>query len=164
LEEVPAEMQHCDESPALASLEPLIGEWSVQAVFPGAPPSDVRGRTVFEWWADRSLLVQRWQVPHPEAPDGIAIIRFDERRGALLQHYFDARGIARVYEMSLTGGTWKLSRTEADVSPLEFSQRFTGTLDADGNTIAGRWEISRDGSRWEHDFDLLYTRISAEQA
>jgi hypothetical protein len=22
----------------------------------------------------------------------------------------------------------------------------------------GRWEISRDGATWEHDFDLTYTR------
>jgi len=28
---------------SLDRLEPLLGEWSLEAVFPGAPPSDVRG-------------------------------------------------------------------------------------------------------------------------
>ena len=58
-----------------------------------------------------------------------------------LQHYFDSRGVARVYKMSVEEGVWKLWRDEPDFSPLDFSQRFTGTFSADGTTIAGRWEI-----------------------
>jgi hypothetical protein len=53
----------------------------------------------------------------------------------------------------------RLSRTKADFSPLDFSQRFTGTFDDDGRRIRGRWEICRDGSTWEHDFDLVYRRV-----
>jgi hypothetical protein len=30
-------------------LDVLIGEWSMEARFPDAPPSDLRGRVVFEW-------------------------------------------------------------------------------------------------------------------
>jgi hypothetical protein len=71
-------MQHRGGSPAGVSLDPFIGEWSMQAVFPGVLPSGSRGLTGFEWVADPALLVQRWEVPHPDAPDGIAIIRFDE--------------------------------------------------------------------------------------
>jgi hypothetical protein len=157
-------MKQRDERPAGVSLEPFIGEWSMQAVFPGAGPSGPQGLTVFEWAADGALLVQRWEVPHPDAPDGIAIIRFDERRGIHLQHYFDSRGVARVYEMSFTGGVWRLLRTTADLSPLEFSQRFTGTFGGDGNTIEGRWEIARAGAAWEHDFGLVYTRLNTRPA
>lgn len=155
-------MQHRGGSPAGVSLDPFIGEWSMQAVFPGVLPSGSRGLTGFEWVADPALLVQRWEVPHPDAPDRIAIIRFDETRGTYMQHYFDSRGVARVYEMTFSGGLWTLSRTTADLSPLEFSQRFTGAFGADGNTITGRWEISQDGSHWEHDFDLVYTRLGVE--
>jgi hypothetical protein len=54
---------------------------------------------------------------------------------------------------------WELSRTSPDFSPLDFSQRFTGRVGDDGNTIQGRWETSDDGSRWEHDFDLTYTKV-----
>ena len=77
-------------------LEPLIGEWSLEAIFPGAPPSDLRGRVAFEWMTGGRFVVERWEIPVPEAPDGIAIIGFDEGRQTLLQHYFDSRGVARV--------------------------------------------------------------------
>jgi hypothetical protein len=60
--------------------------------------------------------------------------------------------------MSIEDGVWKLWRDEPDFSPLDFSQRFTGTFSADGETISGRWEICHDGETWEHDFDLTYTR------
>jgi hypothetical protein len=145
-------------------LGPLIGRWSMQASFPGAPASDLRGLTVFEWVAGETLLLQRWDVPHPDAPDGVAIIGFDAGTGTYRQHYFDSRGVARVYEMSFTSDVWKLTRTAPDLSPLDFSQRFTGTFSADHNTIEGEWETSEDGSRWQHDFDLTYTRLTGSQA
>jgi len=144
-----------------AALEPLgafVGAWSMEALFPQAPPTGIRGRTVFEWMPGERFLLQRWDVPHPDAPDGIAIIGFDEGQGSYVQHYFDSRGVARLYEMSFDDGVWKLWRTSADFSPLDFSQRFTGTFSGDGARIDGRWESSPDGTNWEHDFDLTYTK------
>jgi hypothetical protein len=143
----------------MAALEPLVGQWSVEALFPGAPPTDLRGRTVFEWMTGGTFLLQRWEVPIDEAPDGLAVIGLDQTESAYLQHYFDSRGVARVYAMSFDDGVWKLSRTTADFSSLEFSQRFTGTIRDDGRTIRSRWELAYDGSTWEHDFDLVYTRV-----
>jgi hypothetical protein len=29
-----------------------------------------------------------------------------------------------------------------------------------GQTITARWEKSFDGSTWEHDFDVTYTKLS----
>ena len=75
-----------------------------------------------------------------------------------MQHYFDSRGVARVYHMGFGDGVWKLWRDSADFSPLDFSQRFIGTFSNDGTTIKGRREICHDGSTWEHDFDLTYTK------
>jgi hypothetical protein len=138
-------------------LEPLIGEWSIQAKLPGAPEGDIGARMVFEWMPGETFLVQRWQIPVPEAPDGLAVIGFHEDR--FLQHYFDSRGVARVYEMSFEDGTWRLWRDKPDFSPLDFSQRYTGTVSEDGNTIGGAWEICHDGKTWEHDFELIYARI-----
>ncbi|MGI8505289.1 MAG: hypothetical protein ACR2MK_00530 [Solirubrobacteraceae bacterium] len=82
----------------------------------------------------------------------------DTGQDKYLQHYFDSRGVARIYETSFKGAVWTLARTAPDLSPLDFAQRFTGTFSAERSTIEGRWEISNDGSRWEHDFDLTYTR------
>jgi hypothetical protein len=152
-------MEQHAENPAMRRLAAFIGEWSLEADFPNAPPTDLRGRTVFEWMPGEQFLVQRWDVPSPVAPDGIAIIGFDSGRDTYLQHYFDSRGVARVYEMSFSDGVWKLRRESADFSPLDFSQRFTGTFSDDGRTIAGRWELSNDGASWEHDFNLTYTKV-----
>ena len=143
----------------LERLEALIGEWSMEVTMPGAPPGDIGARVSFEWMPGRQFVLERWQVPVPEAPDGLAILAFHEGRGSFLQHYFDSRGVARVYEMSLDDGVWKLWRDTEDFSPLDFSQRYTGRFSDDGRTIEGSWEIAHDGSTWEHDFDLTYRKV-----
>ena len=73
----------------------------------------------------------------------------------MLQHYFDSRGIARIYQMTFADKVWTLQRI---AGAPDFSQRFTGTF-GDDDTIVGRWESSRDGSNWDPDFDLTYTRV-----
>jgi hypothetical protein len=144
---------------SLEALKPLVGEWRMAVSFKDMPPTDAGAQVVFEWLPGEQFLIQRWTIPVPEAPDGIAIIGADpESKGAYLQHYFDTRGVARVYSMSFGEGVWKLWRAEPDFSPLEFSQRYTGTLSDDGKTIAGAWEICHDGKSWEHDFGLTYSK------
>ena len=146
-----------------ARLEPLIGEWSLAMVMPGedtpAQPPDVGARVTFEWMGDKAFVLERWTVPIPEAPNGLAIIGWDQGRGTFLQHYFDERAVARVYEMSFEDGVWTLERTEGDFSAFDFSQRFRGTFTADGNRIDGTWEIAEDHATWTKDFDLIYSRV-----
>src|SRR5690348_16055459 len=87
-----------------------------------------------------------------------AVPRHGRSGGAYTQHYFDSRGVVRLYAMTLAGGVWTLTRESPDFTPLDFRQRFTGTFSADGNTIDGAWESGRDGGGWEHDFALTYRR------
>lgn len=143
-------------------LERFLGEWTMRITFPGQAPAE-GGRVAFEWMAGEQFLIQRWETPVPEAPDGLALIGFDADRGTLLQHYFDSRGVARVYTMSVEDGVWKLWRNTADFSPLDFAQRYSGTFSDDGQTIAGAWEIAYDGVSWEHDFDLTYVRVRSQR-
>jgi hypothetical protein len=148
-------------SPALAALDLFVGEWSMTARFEHLPPVDGEARVVFEWLPGEQFLIERWMVPIPEAPDGIAIIGLDpSAEGRFLQHYFDSRGVARIYKMTLDSNVWTLWRDEADFSPLDFLQRYTGTVSDDGQTITGSWEICHDGTTWEHDFDLSYRKLS----
>jgi hypothetical protein len=67
--------------------------------------------------------------------------------------YADERGVARVYQMSLDGGVWKMWRE----SP-EFSQCMMGTFSDDGNTVVVHGELSFGGSNWERDLDVTFTR------
>jgi hypothetical protein len=135
-------------------LEALVGTWTLEAKSTGGLPWPGGGRVSFEWLEDLPLLIERWQVDVPEAPDGVAVIGCDAVNGTCYQLYTDERDVQRVYEMSLDAGVWKLWR---DGAP--FSQRFTGTFSEDGKTIAGRWEIAEDGTTWKTDFDLTYTRV-----
>jgi hypothetical protein len=142
---------------ALARLDILAGEWVVEARFPGGGDAPA-ARSTFEWALDRQFLIQRTEVPVPEAPDAMMIVSADPQTGAYTQHYYDSRGVVRLYAMSLADGVWTLTRESPDFTPLDFRQRFTGTFSADGNTITGAWESGRDGGEWEHDFALTYRR------
>ena len=143
-----------DRSPELAALDVLVGEWRVEVPFPDAPV----GRLEMSWTLDGRYLHQRSEVPDTGIPDSMCLIGRGEN--GYVQHYFDSRGVTRVYRMTLEGGVWTLSRTEADFSPLDFAQRYVGTISADGDTVEGRWETSHDGGgTWEVDFPITYTRV-----
>jgi hypothetical protein len=153
------EMAGDPRSSALARLDAFVGEWSLAVDFPDGP-KDSSGRVTFEWTLGREYLLQRWQVPHPEAPDGMAVISAEDDGDAYVQHYFDSRGVVRVYRMTFRDGLWTLVRDAPDFTPLDFSQRYTGAFSEDGSSIVGRWETSYDGSTWELDFNLTYRRIA----
>ena len=147
-----------DQDPRMARLEPFVGEWRLEA--PAFPlPAELAGkaRTTFEWALDGTFLVQRSTIPVPEAPDGLCVFAPDSGDG-YTQHYFDSRGVVRLYAMSFDGSEWTVQRSSPDFSPLDFHQRWFGTFSPDGQTIEGRWETSPDGQAWEHDFELRYLR------
>jgi hypothetical protein len=164
-------MDQPSRDPALDGLDALVGEWTMEAKPPGGPPWPGEGRVTFEWLEGRTFLIERWRIDLPEAPDGIAIIGLRDAPAsaeavsdqpgdagkAYRQHYFDSRGVHRIYEMTLSDGVWKLWRD----SPDPFPQRFTGTFSDDGKTISGRWEKADDGNTWVTDFDLTYTKANS---
>ena len=150
---------------ALARLEVFAGEWVMEARFPGGQPApasaaggDPVARSRFEWALDRQFLLQRTEISVPQAPDSLAIVSADLETGAYTQHYYDSRGVVRLYAMTLADGVWTLTRESPDFTPLEFRQRFTGTFSGDGNTISGAWEKDLNGAGWEQDFALTYRR------
>ena len=144
----------------LERLNPFVGEWELEVSFPHPP--ETRARAVFEWALDGHFLVQRTEITEvPEAPDSISLIGVDPRTDGLSQHYFDSRGVIRVYAMTFDDGVWTLLRDSPDFSDLSFWQRYSGTFSEDGATIAGSWEMSQDeGATWEKDFDLVYRRVA----
>src|SRR5580704_16742769 len=116
---------------ALARLDVFVGEWVIEARFPGDQPTmeeGPRGRSRFEWVLGRQFLLQRTEVPVPEAPDSLTIVSADPETGAYTQHYYDSRGVVRLYAMSFADGVWTLTRESPDFTLLDFRQRFTGTF------------------------------------
>jgi hypothetical protein len=112
--------------------------------------------TTFEWTLGGKYLLQRAVAPSP-IPNAMCLIGLDADSGGFTQHYFDDRGVTRVYRMTFDGRTWTLERSQADFSPLDFSQRYVGTVADDGNSISGAWEICH-GTTWQKDFQLSYRR------
>jgi Pyridoxamine 5'-phosphate oxidase len=136
----------------------LIGRWATEGAHPLLPGADIRGHTTFEWLAGRQFLIQRSHYDHPDIPDAIAIIGVTGEQAAgehLTMHYFDSRGVYRVYAVSLDDGQWRFWREDPG-----FWQRFTGEFSADGDTITGQGEMRRDGAGWEPDLALTYHRTS----
>jgi hypothetical protein len=143
----------------LERLEPFVGEWRIEApAFPMPPELAGAARTTFGWTLAGAFLLQRSSLPVPEAPDGLSVIGPDGGDG-YTQHYFDSRGIARLYAMTFDGRRWALERHAPDFSPLPFHQRWLGTFSGEGDAIHGRWETSPDGRDWELDFELSYHRV-----
>lgn len=92
---------------ALARLDVFAGDWALEARFSGHEPVGAAGpqvRSRFEWALDGKFLLQRTEVPVPEAPDSLTIISTDPQTGAYTQHYYDSRGVVRLYAMTLAGG------------------------------------------------------------
>jgi hypothetical protein len=150
---------NADQSP-IRRLAPFIGTWTADARFPDRPEDVVTGTLVYEWGPGEAFLIQRSAVVPPGFPDAITIVGVDASRDAYLQHYFDSRGVARVYQMGFENGEWSLIRTAADFTPLEFAQRYTGRFSDDLGSIRGTWESSTDGTTWTHDFELTHTRAA----
>jgi hypothetical protein len=149
------EAQQAARDAALQRLDAFVGEWVMEARFPGGQGGT--GRAVFEWALGRQFLICRTEVPGGP-PDGLMVMGYDPGRLPYRQHYFDSRGVARLYAMDLSDGVWTLLRDAPDFTPLDFAQRFTGTFSADGGRIDGRWETAPDGTAWQLDFHLDYTR------
>jgi hypothetical protein len=149
------ESQQAARDAALQRLDAFTGEWVMEARFPGGQGGT--GRAVFEWALGRQFLICRTQVPGGP-PDGLMVMGYDPGRLPYRQHYFDSRGVTRLYAMDLSDGVWTLLRDAPDFTPLDFAQRYTGTFSADGRRIDGRWETAPDGAAWQLDFHLNYTR------
>src|SRR5262249_59526466 len=114
-----------DTSVSLVRLEILFGEWETNV-----PGVEAEGRTAFEWLERGGFLIERSAVDRPEFPNSICVIGATGPDGGLQQHYFDSRGVARVYEMTLQPGGWTLFREGPDLP-----QRYAGGMGEARHTI-----------------------------
>jgi hypothetical protein len=154
--------------PALQLLKRLVGTWTTDAIHPAVPGVVVHGTVTMEWLEGERFLIHRARTDHPDFPDSIAIIgitgrdRVDNARNSgrtvasdsrLCMHYFDSRGVFRVYDVSIDDAEWRIWRDAPG-----FSQRFIGTFADGGETIDGRWELCQDDVNWDNDLEITYLR------
>jgi hypothetical protein len=141
----------------LDALQSFIGEWAVEGRHVALPNTVIRGASVFEWWGDRTFLIHRSVLDHPDFPDSIAVIGATRPDGGLAQHYFDSRGVHRLFDMTFADGVWTLDRKAA--GPKDFDQRMRAAFSDDGTLITAEFEL-RDSRTHEmrHDFSVTYRR------
>ena len=142
-------------NPALAPLQDLVGMWELELRFPADSDSIAGGHAAFEWLEGGAFLILRLPVEADSPARSIWLIGRDESLDDYTVFYFDLRQVSRIYQMSLTAaGVWKMWRDAPG-----FSQRFTGAFNPAKTTITARWEKSTDGSTWQHDFDMTFSRV-----
>ena len=151
----------------LAPLAQLVGSWTTEATHPSMPGVIVRGTVDVEWLEGEHFLIHRARSEHPDFPDSISIIgltgqdRVNDVAAAtsgaddaqLRMHYYDSRGVFRVYDVDIGEKYWRLSRDAP-----EFSQRYSGAITDSGDTIKGVWQLNRDNGHWADDLAITYRR------
>lgn len=132
------------------SLDTLLGTWDF-TMRHSLVPEPVTGRWRFARVLDGAYVQLDWTYDHPDFPDAIALL---DGRGF---HYFDVRGITRVFDLDVSDQGWSVVRRDPD-----FWQRGSATF-VGADAMEGTWEISRDGGvTWEHDSSVSYLRVQAE--
>ena len=111
------------------------------------------GPVSIKWLESGAFLVIHMGGQQGGTPDATWVIGHDGDKPDYQVLYYDNRKVSRVYEMSFSDGTWKMWRNAPG-----FSQRFEGKFSEDGKVITAEWQNSSDGSTWEHDFDVTYTK------
>jgi hypothetical protein len=146
----------------MKDFEQLIGEWHGEGEIPIEPPMKISVEAKVERLGE--FIVFRSMGEPAEVPDSVSIIGGAPDGEPQPMHYFDARGVERLFLMALVGSTWKIWRAPGEdwngAHGPGFNQRFIGEISVDRNTIAGRWErgMGDAGDEWEIDFPLTYFR------
>ena len=132
----------------------LGGRWTTEATHPAFPGTVVRGSAEIEWLEGQRFLIVRATNEHPDFPDSISILGDTD---GLKSHYFDSRGVHRVYELGVHDNAWEISR-HMRADDEAFSQRLTVTFDEGDESMEGRSAISHDNETWEDDLQITYRR------
>jgi hypothetical protein len=127
--------------------------WTIEATRPAYPSVVVGGSSTFEWLEGEQFVIQRSRADHPDFLDSISVIGPVEER--LSMHYYDSRGVHRVYSLEMSDGVLRIARDAPG-----FSQRFEAKLADGGDTLAGVWQLSRDDATWDDDLEITYRRAT----
>ncbi len=146
----------------MKDFEPLIGEWHGEGEMPIEPPMKITVDAKIERLGE--FIVFGTVAQPAEVPNSVSIIGGAPDGEAQPMHYFDSRGVKRLFMMALDGSTLKIWRAPGEdwngPDGPGFNQRFIGELAADGTRIDGRWErgMGDAGDQWEMDFPIDYVR------
>ena len=131
----------------------LVGAWMTEATHPALPGTTVGGTAEVQWLEGERFLIWRSHNDHPAFPDSLSMIGDTD---GLQWHYFDSRGVHRVYEFRVLENGWEMARDAP-----EFLQRMKVTFEDDYDAMEGLGRLSRDDETWEDDLQITYRRSLA---
>jgi len=132
----------------MSALDRLLGSWEFTMQH-AAMTESVSGRQRYERVLDGAFVLLHWTYDHPDFPDALALLS-DERC-----HYFDVRGITRVFNLEVDAAGWSMIRLDEEFSQ-RFSARFSGP-----DVMECTGETSNDnGVTWQPDFTMTYRRVT----
>jgi len=138
----------------------LVGSWTTEASHQAFPDTSIAGSVSFEWLVGERFLIHRTHYDHPDFPDAVSLIG---DTGGLRMHYFDSRGVHRLYDVAVTDDAWTITMTRSAAESYAsghapFSQRLTYTFTDADRTISVLGELSYDDVTWEDDIKITYRR------
>ena len=142
--------------------DPLIGRWHGEGEMPIEPPIRISADVKIEPFGE--FIVMRSVGEPAEMPDAISIIGGAPDGEPQPMHYFDDRGVKRLFMTAVDGSRWTIWRAPGEdwngPDGPGFNQRFIGEISADGRTIEAQWErgMGDAGDHWEIDFPITYVR------
>jgi hypothetical protein len=133
----------------------LVGRWATEATHPAVPGTVIAGSSQVEWLEGERFLIYRTHYDHPDFPDALSIIG---DTGGLRMHYFDIRGVYRLFELTVAADGWAIAMGLHGDPP--FAQRMTYTYGHADQVMSGKGQLSRDGVSWDDDLQITYRRAS----
>ena len=134
----------------MSALDRLLGTWEF-TMHHSAMSAPVTGRQRYDRVLDGAFVLLHWTYDHPDFPDAMALLSEDR------YHYFDVRGIVRVFNLEADEDGWSMVRLDED-----FSQRYTARFRG-ADIMESTGEMSHDnGVRWQPDLTMTHRRVEKE--
>ena len=148
-------------APGLEALAPLMGKWHTegqQLESPLGPAAPFVAVETFEWLDGGHFMVHRLEGKFGRQPAACVEILGKDPSSELFAQTFYNDGNTNTWRLSETTraliwtGTWSKGSAET------FQIRYTASFEEEGNTIAGKWEHSRDGNAWRTFLEARSTK------
>ena len=132
--------------------EIFVGGWTLEVTnqwWLDDPSTVSTGTATCKWLGDSFV---RPQAEFDGEPTWDFVFGRNDARDEFVVLYNDERGVLRIFQLTLDGGAWTMSRADPD-----FHQRLVGRVE--GDRMVGLAEASEDqGATWRKDFDLVFER------
>jgi len=96
----------------MKDFQALIGEWHGEGEVPMEPPMKISVEAKLERLGE--FIVMRSVGEPAEMPDSVSIIGGAPDGEPQPMHYFDSRGVKRLFMMAIEGSTWKIWRAPGE--------------------------------------------------